>query len=681
MNLTDSITVLKGVGPKKAAVLENVGIRDVHDLVCYFPRKYEDRRLETQIRDAEPETDCLVVGIVRSRRYHGSRFSRKAPLSILVEDSTGTMEMLFFNGRYLENLFQPGAGYSFYGRVTRNRDRLQMIHPEFHRQGDPGDIRGILPVYSLTAGLSQKEIRKLTRQALDALEDVPEWLPAPLRQRYHLADARFALMNMHFPENTKYLQMARYRVVFDELFTLETGMHYLRDGVLPRENGIVIDPAPGAEFIRGLSFRLTEGQREAWQAIGEDLSLDRPMNRLIQGDVGSGKTVVAETAMFAAVKAGYQAVMMAPTEILARQHADSVGEDFARYGIRVGLLTGSLKAGQKAAVLDKLASGEIDVLIGTHAVLEPGVRFRDLGLVITDEQHRFGVSQRHLLSEKGKYPNVMIMTATPIPRTLAVILFGNLDVSSIRTMPEGRKKIDTYVIRSEGKRQKMYDFVGERLAEGRQAYVVAPLIEESDTVEAKSAEELYRELSDRFPDFRVGLLHGAMKPEEKSSIMEDFAEGRIRLLVSTVVIEVGINVRNATVMVLENCERFGLAQMHQLRGRVGRGSLKSYCFLVLRGESEIALERAKIMKESSDGFRIAEEDLRLRGPGELFGTRQHGLPERMISDLVRHRDVLEKAGRAAEEILEEDPSLTLPEHEELRIRVRKMFHGLERLEM
>ena len=672
MELTDSVTTLKGIGPKKADLLAGQGIFTLNDIISRFPRKYEDRREIIPVSDLVPGKDQLIHVKVLSRRYSGFRYKKKSPLMLLCEDDSGRIEIVFFNGAYIANLFNAGAEYTFYGRVTENRGALQMVHPEFHRKGDPDDIRGIIPVYSATEGISQNEYRKMVRACEPLIDSIEEWLPGDLPERYRLADPAFAVRNIHFPEDEKKIRQARYRLIFEELLTLETGMLSIRGELAERSSGAVIDPAPADEFIKTLPFELTDGQKQAWSDISKDLKSGKSMNRLIQGDVGSGKTVIAEMAMYAAVKSGYQAVMMAPTEILAKQHYKTLTDDLSMLGIRVGILTGSMKQKDKNETLLKLKSGGIDVLVGTHALIEPDVVFRSLGLAITDEQHRFGVEQRHMLSGKGEGINIMVMTATPIPRTLAVIIYGDLDISQIRTMPTGRKKIVTRVAHPED-RMVMYDFIKKKLRQGQQAYVVAPLISDSDKIDASSAEELYEELSDLFRGFRLALLHGNVDPAEKDRIMTDFADHRIDMLISTVVIEIGINVPNATIMVIENCERFGLAQMYQLRGRVGRGSERSYCFLVMEHESEIALERAKILEETSDGFRIAEEDLRLRGPGEIFGTKQHGIPELNISDLVSHADVLEKAKEAAQEILQDDPHLTSEQNQELRKRVSRMF--------
>ncbi|MBR2546896.1 MAG: ATP-dependent DNA helicase RecG [Eubacterium sp.] len=673
MELSDSVTTLKGIGPKKAELLAGQGIFTLNDIIMRFPRKYEDRREIIPVSELQAGKDQLIHVKVLSRRYSGFRYKKKSPLLLLCEDdSGGRIEVVFFNGAYIANLFNAGAEYTFYGRVTENRGALQMVHPEFHRKGDPDDIRGIIPVYPGTEGISQNEYRRMVRACEPLIDGIGEWLPGDLPERYRLADPAFAVRNIHFPDDEKKIRQARYRLIFDELLTLETGMLSIRGQIADWKSGAVIDPAPADEFVKTLPFELTDGQKEAWKDISDDLMSHKAMNRLIQGDVGSGKTVIAEMAMFAAVKSGYQAVMMAPTEILAKQHFKTLTDDLSMLGIRIAILTGSMKQKNKNETLKRLADGDIDVLIGTHALIEPGVQFHSLGLAVTDEQHRFGVEQRHMLSGKGEGINIMVMTATPIPRTLAVIIYGDLDISQIHTMPAGRKKIITKVAHPED-RMVMYDFVKKKMRQGQQAYVVAPLISESDKIDANSAEELFDELSDLFRGFRLALLHGSIDPAEKDRIMTDFADHKIDMLISTVVIEIGINVPNATVMVIENCERFGLAQMHQLRGRVGRGSEKSYCFLVMEHESDIALQRAAILEESSDGFRIAEEDLRLRGPGEIFGTKQHGIPELNISDLVSHADVLEKAKQAAQDILHDDPHLTADQDQALKKRVRNMF--------
>ena len=673
MNLQDNVSVIKGVGEKKERLLKNMNIETVEDLLRLFPRKYEDRREVCYIMEAPFDKEVLVRGKVISRQTRGSLYNKKTPLRILVQDSSADLEVLFFNGRYLANYFNPGSEYTFYGKITLNNGRRQMAHPEFHRLGDKDDIRGIIPVYPLTEGITQAAMRKLLSEAIHLTGDVKEWLPESAVRENNLCGPDYALKNIHFPVDERSIREARYRMIFEELLILQTGLLYIKNKNVSEDDGIVIDGYwDETAFMESLGFEFTSGQQKVWRDIKHDLAGKKPMNRLVQGDVGSGKTAVAQISMYAAVRSGFQAVMMAPTELLAKQHLSSMRKVFDSLGIKTQLLCGSMKTAEREKVLHDLAEGNVDILVGTHALIQPDVKFKNLGLVITDEQHRFGVNQRALLTEKGKNPNVLVMTATPIPRTLAVILYGDLDISVIDTMPAGRRPVKTF-LRNEESRDAIYDFVRKKIKEGRQAYVVAPLIDQSEIMECRSAQEIYDELRQRFPDIRTGLVHGAMKQEEKDHVMESFSAGDTDLLVSTVVIEVGIDVKNATVMVIENCERFGLAQLHQLRGRVGRGIHQSYCILICGHESKVANQRNEIMVKSENGFEIAEEDLRLRGPGEIFGTRQHGLPELNISDLVRHGEILESAGRTASRILKSDPKLSKKENSGLRKRVVKMF--------
>ncbi len=671
MKLQDKVGKIKGVGEKKAALLKNLKIETVEDLLRFFPRRYEDRRSITTIMEAPEDKEVLVCGKLISKKQGSNIYGRKTPLRLTVQDNSANLEVVFFNSRYISGLFELGKEYTFYGKINIKSGRRQMVHPEFHKKGEKDDVRGIFPIYPLTEGLTQQTLRKLQREVIAAADQITEWLPEPIVKKYNLCSPSYAVRMIHFPEDERQIREARYRMVFEELLILETGLLYIKQGRNKAEQGISIDlNISVTDFTDKLPFRLTSGQQRVWQEIQKDMASGLPMNRLVQGDVGSGKTAVAELAMYKTVKAGFQAAMMAPTELLAKQHFASLRRDFEPFGVKVDLLCSSMKAKEKEQVLKSLQTGETDIIVGTHAIIQPSVVFKSLGLVITDEQHRFGVNQRTLLAEKGDNPNILVMTATPIPRTLAVILYGDLDISVIDTMPEGRRPIRTF-LRDDKARDKIYDFVEGQIREGRQCYVVAPLIEESQTMDLKSAQELYEEISSKHPYIKVGLVHGAMKQEEKDKVMEAFASGDIDLLVSTVVIEVGINVPNATVMVIENCERFGLAQLHQLRGRVGRGKHQSYCILVCGHESQIANQRNEIMINTEDGFIIAEEDLKLRGPGEIFGTRQHGLPELNISDLVRHADILERTKDVAADILEEDPELL--KNKTLRKQVKKMF--------
>ena len=671
MDLKESVTSLKGVGPKKAEALKKLGISTLEDLVFFLPRSYEDRRNRVDISDAAEDQNAVVTGEVKfvvNDRYRGDR---KQMLRLLVDNGTGSMEVVFFNAKYLQHSFRIGRKYTFFGKMTRNFGKMQMIHPEFSDADGMED--GILPVYSLTKGISQKEMRTWQKSLKGTYAMADDMLSSGAVERNRLCSLSYALENVHFPEQKQKLLEAKYRLIFDELLVLQTGMFLVRQNVTDGRNGIAFShEADTGRYIESLPYPLTGAQQRCADEIERDLESGTAMNRLVQGDVGCGKTAVAEIAMYKAVKSGYQAVLMAPTEILAAQHFDGISTAFEAHGIRTAFLTGSLKAAQKREVLEQIATGEAQVIIGTHAVIQPDVNFSSLGLVITDEQHRFGVRQRVKLREKGENPNVLVMTATPIPRTLSVILYGDLDVSIIDELPPGRQQTVTRCLKPQ-KRSECYDFVEKQLKQGRQAYVVTPLIEESETLDAKSAEQVASELKKRFKGCSVELIHGAMSQDDKDRIMESFSRGDTDVLVATVVIEVGINVPNATVIVIENAERFGLAQLHQLRGRVGRGSYRSYCFLILDGGSEIAEKRGQIMEASNDGFFIAEEDLKLRGPGEIFGTRQHGLPDLAITDLSKHMKILEQAKEEAKAMLADDPALVAAEHSILRRRITKLF--------
>lgn len=671
MQINDSISVLKGVGPKKVEIFHDIGIKTIEDLALYFPKSYEDRRTVTPISELKAGSDFLIQARLVNKRIGANRFNKKTPLVLNVSDDSGMLEVVFFNGYFLNKLFDIGKEYVFYGRVTENLDRLQILHPEFTIAGSNDDVREIIPVYSLRQGLSQKEMRRMQRDIKLVYSSIKEWIPEDIVEKNKLASLDFAISNMHFPSNAKKVLQSRYRLVFDELFTLETGLMYMKSDDSD-VTGISIDVSKGDEFISKLPFELTSGQRESWNEIKDDLQKPKKMNRLLQGDVGSGKTIIAEAAMLSAAASGFQSVIMAPTELLARQHFDTFVKDLSDHEISPVILISSMKASDKRMAMESISSGKAKVIIATHAVLEENIVFKNLGLVITDEQHRFGVNQRRKLSGKGEGVNILVMTATPIPRTIAAILYGDLDISQIRTMPKGRKGIHTYKC-SQGERNRVLNFVEKEMKAGRQAYVVAPLIEDSESIDAKSANAIFDELQDRFDDFNIKLVHGAMKSADKDKIMQDFASGKVNLLVSTTVIEVGINVPNASVMVIENAERFGLAQLHQLRGRVGRGSDDAYCFLMCYKDSELANARMDIMTGSMSGFDIAEEDLKLRGPGEIFGTRQHGLPQLKISDLLRHRDVLEAAMNSARELIERDSKLEKPESVMVKQKVKKMF--------
>lgn len=673
IKLSDNVTAISGVGPKKAELLKKMNIHTVEDLLYLFPRKYEDRRHAVTIIEAPFNQDVLLETRVVTKQISGNPYGKKRLLRVLAEDNTGSVELLFFNGKYLADYFKPGQALTLFGNITLNNGRRQMVHPEFHTTGDKDDVRGLFPVYPLTDGLYQGQMRSMQRAVRETAKEIKEWLPEYIVKENNLCSPAYAIENIHFPQAERPVLESRYRLIFEELLTLQSGLFYIKRGRESSGQGVSVGKGVSLKpFLEVLPFNLTEGQERTIKQIECDLESSRAMNRLIQGDVGSGKTAVAELAMYKTVRGGFQAAMMAPTELLAKQHAATLKKHFEPLGINVRLLSGNTKARERSEILEDLETGDVNILVGTHAVIRPDVRFANLGLVITDEQHRFGVNQRTLLAQKGENPNILVMTATPIPRTLAVILYGDLDISVIDTLPAGRKPVRTF-LRYGDSRKKIYDFVENQIKEGRQAYVVAPLIEESEAIDCKSAGEIYEELCKSYPNLRIGLVHGAMKQQEKDFVMEAFASGGIEILVSTVVIEVGIDVGNATVMVIENCERFGLAQLHQLRGRVGRSGHQSYCILVCGSDSETAKKRNKIMCSTEDGFVIAEEDLKLRGPGEIFGTRQHGLPELNITDLVKNADMLEKVKNVARDLIDRDSELELPEHTELKKRVKKMF--------
>lgn len=678
MDLQDKVTAIKGIGPKKSVALNKLNIDSIEDFLFFYPRDYEDRREMKQIISLRDGDTALVKAKLILMVKGRGRIPRKQTLKLLVQDESGAMEVVFFHAGFLEKTLKQKEEYLFYGKVSVNMGKIQMLHPDVSRY-EAGEEQAILPVYPLTEGISQGDMRKWQKIAQEFLPELEEYLPEKTLERHRLCGIRYAIENIHYPADKKRLMEAKYRLIFEELLFLQTGLLAMKYKMTAREQGIRFSEAVFMDdFLAPLPYRLTVAQYRVLSEINGDMESSKVMNRLVQGDVGSGKTVVAAATMYKAVKSGFQAVMMAPTELLAKQHYEGLKTEFDQYGINVGFLSGSVTQKEKKESLEQIESGELDIIIGTHALIQPGVRFSNLGLVITDEQHRFGVNQRALLSGKGENPDVLVMTATPIPRTLAVILYGDLDISVIDEMPPGRQQIITRSVDPAG-REASYEFVRREVTKGRQAYVVAPLIEDSETLDAKSALGLYDELKDRFSDFSVAFLHGGMKQADKDRIMERFHAGEIQILISTVVIEVGINVPNATVMLIENAERFGLAQLHQLRGRVGRGKEQSYCILISEGNSRVAKERAEIMTSTNDGFLIAEKDLELRGPGEFFGMRQHGMPDLKLADLVKHIKILNTVRSEAELILKEDQLLSKKEHAGLKQKIDKMFKNAESL--
>ena len=674
------LTKLKGIGPKKAEKFEKLGLYTVEDVVKSFPREYEDRRNVKKIEELVPDETAMIRGKIRAMKKGRYTGRGRRTLRLLVEDETGRMEILFFNAGYMEKgLSSQGARereYWFFGKVSENAGYPVMLHPAMGRVDDSEEDR-ILPVYPLTSGVTQNDRRKAAAQALELRARGWDPLEEEIRKRNELCDLDFALENIHFPESEQHMRVAKYRLIFEELLMFSLGLGLMKNLFSQTLSNFILEETPyEKEMLEKLPYELTKDQQDTIRDICRDMTSERRMNRLVQGDVGSGKTIVSAAAIYKVIRNGYQAALMAPTEILAQQHLETFSELFRDTGIRVELLTSGLPVARRREILEGIAGGDVDLVIGTHAIFGKAVKYKKLALVVTDEQHRFGVSQREALSKKGKEPHILVMTATPIPRTLALVMYGDMDISIIRDKPAGRKEIRTRVCPAE-KRGKAYEFLRKELEKGRQAYIVAPLIESSEALPVRSAEEIYEETKKTLAPFETALIHGRMNQAEKDRIMTDFKAGKIHVLVSTVVIEVGINVPNATVMIIENSERFGLAQMHQLRGRVGRGEEQSYCILVLDGETEVARQRSQVMEETGDGFVIAEKDLMLRGTGEFFGLRQHGVPEMKIADIYRHSKILKRTAPETEKILGEDPLLQLPKNEDIRERIFEMYGDLD----
>ena len=675
-DLQTDVRYIKGVGETRAAALARLGIHTLRDLITFFPRGYEDRTLMRPIRELVPGENACVRAMIASdptgHRISGGRTIVKAR----AVDDSGSLELTFFNQDYRKSGLHRGETYIFYGRVEGTSLRRQMINPILEPEGRRQLTGRIMPIYPLTAGVSQLLLSRAVRQGLDACRELlPDVLPDEVRRAHQLCYIGFAYENIHFPASPEALETARRRLAFEELFLLTCGLQLLRsrrrDVAGPACRALDMEP-----FYKRLSFALTGAQRRAVGDAVADMCAGRPMNRLCQGDVGSGKTMVAAACIWFAAENGWQSALMAPTEILARQHYENLAPLFARFSLRCALLTGSTRAKERREILAGLQSGEIDLCIGTHALLTPDVQYSRLGLVVTDEQHRFGVNQRAALSQKAENPHMLVLSATPIPRTLALIIYGDLDVSVIDELPPGRQKVDTFAV-GESYRRRVYAFLRKQVAAGYQVFVVCPLVHSGEEVpdERKAVTAYAKHLQEEvFPDLRVAVLHGKMKPKEKDAVMSAFAAGESDILVSTTVIEVGVDVPNANTMVVENAERFGLSQLHQLRGRVGRGSAKSYCILLSDTQSEQTRQRLKVLTQTNDGFRISEEDLRLRGPGDFFGQRQHGLPTLKIADLACDMQLLEEAQSAARELLRRDEDLSRPEHRPLLERVRELFH-------
>ncbi|WP_300134878.1 ATP-dependent DNA helicase RecG [uncultured Oscillibacter sp.] len=659
-DLNTDVCYIKGIGEQRAKALGKLGIATLRDLISYFPRAYDDRTQLRRIADLVPGETAGVAAMVASPPTVTHVRRGLDLVKLRAVDDTGTLDVTFFNQAWLKNNLRQGETYIFYGRTEGSLLRHQMANPVVEPEGRREVTGRIVPIYPLTAGVSQLILSRSIRQGLTACADIlPDVLPDRVRREHQLCRIEYAYENIHFPESAEALDLARRRLAFEELFLFTIGLERLRS----RREVVHVPPCGGVDmesFYSALPFTLTDAQRRCVEEALADMRSGTPMNRLCQGDVGSGKTMVAAACVFFCVKNGRQAALMAPTEILAQQHYHGLAPLLENLGIRCALLTGSTSAKTKKSIAAQLESGEIDFAIGTHALITGSVVYQNLGLVVTDEQHRFGVAQRADLAAKGDHPHILVMSATPIPRTLALILYGDLDVSVIDQLPPGRQPVQTFAVTSRY-HQRVYNFIRKLVGEGRQAYIVCPMVEENEELpdERKAVTEYAKKLqAEVFPDLKVAFVHGKMKPKEKDAVMTAFAAHETDILVSTTVIEVGVDVPNAAVMVIENAERFGLSQLHQLRGRVGRGKHQSYCILISDNRNEETRQRLKVMTKTTDGFKIAEEDLRLRGPGDFFGQRQHGLPGLKVADLGCDTQLLQEARQAAEQLLAEDPELS-----------------------
>ena len=681
IDLNKDIQFIKGVGPSRVKLLNKLGITNLEDLITYYPRQYEDRGKPKTISELVDKEEALVSAIVVSRMSEIRIRKNLTLCKVIVRDETGTMQVTWYNQAYLKNTLKVNERYKFFGKVSNKYGKIDMQSPVFEPEEQNTKTGKIIPIYPLTYNLSQNTIRKIIENGLlEVKGKLEETIPEYLLSKYTLCDINTAIEKIHFPDNFAEFNLARKRLVFEELLSMQLALLSLKNRYQVKKEGIKFDKnVLMSDVINKLPFKLTNAQLRVLEEIDRDMEKSRPMNRLLQGDVGSGKTVIALTAAYKAVKSGYQAAIMAPTAILASQHLETFTEILGNTGIRCELLISAITKKKKEELLSRLENGEIDIIIGTHAILEENVKFKNLGLVVTDEQHRFGVRQRSIITEKGNNPDVLVMTATPIPRTLALILYGDLDISIIDELPPNRKKIETFAVRKDMD-QRVNAFVCKNIDEGRQCYIVCPLVEENDEINAKSVMEIFEEYKYKtFSNYKVEYLHGKMKQKEKDKIMEDFKNGDIDILISTTVIEVGVNVPNANIMIIQNAERFGLAQLHQLRGRVGRGVHQSYCILKYEGNSRIIKERMDVITKTNDGFVISEKDLELRGSGEFFGTKQHGIPEFKIANLFEDINILKGIQSLAMEIIDKDPYLEKEENEKLRKMVQSKFK--ERIEI
>ena len=673
----DPIESLKGIGEKTGKLFQKIGVDTIEDLLEYYPRAYDTYEDPSPIAEIKPDSVMTVAGMLE-RTPDVKRYSRVQVVTAILRDGSGTMQLIWYNMPYLHATLKAGMRAVFRGKIIKKSGRLIMEQPEVYTAEAYGEIiHSMQPVYGQTKGLSNKTIVRAQKQALSARLMIRDYLPADLRRKHELAEYNFAIEHIHFPSDRKELLFARKRLVFDEFFLFLMAVRRLKDKRENKTSPFAIQLSDEVQtFQESLPYSLTAAQQKVLDEVYADMTGGLVMNRLVQGDVGSGKTIIAILALLQAACNGYQGALMVPTEVLARQHYESMNELFLKYQINKVpvLVTGSMTAKEKRIAYEKIANHQADIIIGTHALIQDKVIYDKLALVITDEQHRFGVGQRELLGKKGEEPHVMVMSATPIPRTLAIIIYGDLDISVIDELPANRLPIKNCVVDT-GYRKKAYDFIKKEVAAGRQAYVICPMVEASEMIEAENVVDYTAALKEALPGMCIEYLHGKMKGKEKNSIMERFASGEISVLVSTTVVEVGVNVPNATVMMIENAERFGLAQLHQLRGRVGRGKYQSYCILVNGSDQDGTKERLDILNKSNDGFFIASEDLKLRGPGDIFGIRQSGEMEFKLGDIFTDANLLKTVSEEVKHIFSEDPDLEKEENAELS---RKLSEYLEK---
>ena len=663
LDLNKDVKYIKGVGPNRVNLLNKIGIFTLEDLITYYPRDYEDRSKPRMIENLIDGEEALIKAVVVSRIVEIRLKNKMCMYKLLVQDETAKCTIIWFNQSYLKNKFVVGETYYFFGKANIRMGKFEMSSPVFDDINTKNNTGRIIPIYSSTYSLSQNILRKIIENGLSQVKgNLEESLPEYILNDYNLLEINDATEKIHFPQEFEEFKIARKRLVFEELLGMQLALLGLKNQYNKDIEGIKFNSnIKFEEVIKDLPFSLTNAQLRVLKEIESDMENSKSMNRLLQGDVGSGKTIVSIISAYKAVKSGFQAAIMAPTSILASQHLESFTEILEKYNIRCELLISSSTKKKKEDILERLKNGEIDILIGTHAILEDNVVFKNLGLVITDEQHRFGVRQRSKIASKGQNPDVLVMTATPIPRTLALILYGDLDISIIDQLPPNRKKIDTFAV-TKGMEERVNNFIKKLVDEGRQCYIVCPLVEENEEINAKAVVELAEKYkNETFKEYRVEYIHGKMNPKEKDEIMLNFKDGKIDILISTTVIEVGVNVPNSSIMVIENAERFGLAQLHQLRGRVGRGEYKSYCILKYNSKSDVVRQRMKIMQDTNDGFAVAEKDLELRGSGEFFGTKQHGIPEFKIANLFEDIPILKQVQNLCKKIEEEDPRIEFGE--------------------